>query len=269
MFSYSQPTSIKTFISTLAVWHSSSFFNHLHSVFFLRVFQTHFQAAFSVLSRTSTHTVPSVLPAPTPQLPPAFFNSSVSQLNSLDSFSGGGHGTTTLDTLDDLLTSQGLDALDNFSSGIRGEAGAPDLGLTSAVMDSLDDLDSLDDFLDTAPSAAATDKVNESKTELDAGEKSLDDLLDELDPVEMVSVPVRLGGDVLKIGVKAVDKLDSLDVLDSFPSVQRVGAALPAACTGRTDLDSLSGFSSAGDYDLLYYGQSRRHVFFKDVITGN
>lgn len=172
----------------------------------------------------------------------------MSQLNSLDSFSGGGHSTTTLNSLDDLLTSQGLDALDNFSCLSRDEAGAPDLGLTSAVLGSLDDLDCLDDLLDTTPSAAAPDKVNDSKTELDAGEKSLDDLLDELDPVVTVSVPVRLGGEVLKIGVKAVDKLDSLDALDSFPSVERT-----AACTGRTGLDSLSGFSSAGDYDLLYH----------------
>lgn len=185
----------------------------------------------------STHSVPSVLPAPTPQLPPAFFNSSVSQLNSLDSFSAGGHGTT-LDTLDDLLTSPGLDALDNFSSGIRAEAGAPDLGPTSAAMDSLDDLDCLDDLLDT-PTSAATDRVNKPRTEMGAEEKSLD----ELDPVH--SVPVRLGGDVLKVGVKAVDKLDSLDALDSFPSAR---AALPAASTGRAGLGSLSGFSSAGDY---------------------
>lgn len=199
--------------------------------------------------------VSSALPAPTPQLPPAFFSSSVSQLNSLDSFLGVGHSTTTLDTLDDLLTSQGLDALGNFSSGISGGAGALDSGVTSVTMDALDDLDFLDDFLDTTPSAAATDEVNESKTKLDTGKKSLDDLLDELDPLETVSDLVGLSGDVLTTGVKAVDQLDSLDALDSFTSVEHVGAALPTVSIGRTGLGSLSY--------LLYYRQSRISVTSK------
>ncbi|AWP18587.1 putative zinc finger CCCH domain-containing protein 7B-like [Scophthalmus maximus] len=139
--------------------------------------ETHIQKEFSVPSRTSTRTqtVPSVLPAPTPQLPPAFFNSAVSQLNSLDSFSGGGHSTTTaaLDTLDNLLTSQGLGALDNCS-GVEGSAAAPSLRVTSAVLKTLNGLDSLDDLLDTTPaSVAATEEVNESKIKLDM--ESLDD----------------------------------------------------------------------------------------------
>ncbi|XP_071330413.1 zinc finger CCCH domain-containing protein 7B-like [Trachinotus anak] len=209
--------------------------------------ETCVQAAFSVPSRTSTcaHTVPPVLPAPTPQLPPAFFTSAVSQLNSLDSFSGGEHSTRTaaLDSLDDLLTSQNLDALDNFP-GVGGGAGTTNLRLTSAALDTLDGLDSLDDFLDTTPSAAATEEVNESKTELDTGEKSLDDLLDELDTLETVSDPGGQCGDVPMTGVKAVDQLDSLDALDSFPSVE--GAALPAVSIWGTGLDSLSDFSSTG-----------------------
>uniref|UniRef100_A0A4W6DF91 Zinc finger CCCH-type containing 7B n=1 Tax=Lates calcarifer TaxID=8187 RepID=A0A4W6DF91_LATCA len=88
---------------------------------------------------TCAQIVPSVLPAPTPQLPPAFFNSALSQLNSLDSFSGGGHSTASaaLDTLDDLLTSPGLDALDNFS-GIGSGSDALNLGQTSVVLDALD-----------------------------------------------------------------------------------------------------------------------------------
>ncbi|XP_040917569.1 zinc finger CCCH domain-containing protein 7B-like [Toxotes jaculatrix] len=207
------------------------------------------KAAFSVPSRTSTsaHIVPLVLPAPTPQLPPAFFNSAISQLNSLDSFSDVGHSTTTaaLDSLDDLLTSQNLDALDNFS-GTKGGAGAPNLGQTSAVLDTLDGLDSLDDFLDTTPSAAAVVEVIKSKTELESVEKSLDDLLDELDPLETVSDPAGQNGDVPTIGVKAVDQLDSLDVLDSFPSVEGVRAALPTVSIGGTGLDSLSDFNSTG-----------------------
>ncbi|XP_056258062.1 zinc finger CCCH-type containing 7Ba isoform X1 [Seriola aureovittata] len=206
--------------------------------------ETCIQAPFSPPSRTSTsaHTVPSVLPDPTPQLPPAFFISAVSQLNSLDSFPGGEQSTTTaaLDTLDDLLTSQSLHALDNFS-GVGGGAGTPNLGLTSAALDTLDGLDSLDDFLDTTPSAAAAEEVNESKTELETEEKSLDDLLDELDTLETVSDPAGQCGDVPTVGAKAVTQLDSLDALDSFPSV-----TLPAVSVGGTGLDSLSDFSSIG-----------------------
>ncbi|XP_070838208.1 zinc finger CCCH domain-containing protein 7B-like [Chaetodon trifascialis] len=178
------------------------------------------QAAFSAPSRTSTctHSAPSVLPPPTPQLPPAFFSSAVSQLNSLDSFSAGCHGTTTatLNALDDLSTS-----------------GTPNLGPTSMALDALDDLDCLDDFSDLTPNAAAA--VSESKTELDAGEKSLDDLLDELDPL-----------DVSKPGVRAVEQLDSLDVLDSFTSEEGTVAATPVVSIGGTGLDSLSSFSSMG-----------------------
>ncbi|GAA6215588.1 zinc finger CCCH domain-containing protein 7B-like [Lates japonicus] len=210
--------------------------------------ENHIQAAYSVPHMTSTcaQIVPSVLPAPTPQLPPAFFNSALSQLNSLDSFSGGGHSTASaLDTLDDLLTSPALDALDNFS-GIGSGSDAPNLGQTSAVLDSLDGLDSLDDFLDTTPNAAVTEEVNESKTELDVGEKSLDDLLDELDPLEPVSDPGGQGGNVPAIVVRTMDQLDCLDVLDSFPSVKGVGAALAAVSIRGTGLDSLSDFSSTG-----------------------
>ncbi|XP_026179943.1 zinc finger CCCH domain-containing protein 7B-like isoform X2 [Mastacembelus armatus] len=202
--------------------------------------QEHPEAAFSVPSSTctSTHTVPSVLPTPKPQLPPAFFNSAVSQLNSLDSFSGGEHSSTTatLDSLDDLMTPQGLDALDNFSSGNGGSTVVPNVGL-----DTLDGLDSLDDILESTPSAAATQEVHESRAELGAGEKSLDD---ELDSLELVSDLGGHGNDVPKTGVKAVDQLDSLDALDSFPSV--LTAALPGVSLGGTGLDSLSDFCTAG-----------------------
>ncbi|XP_056263290.1 zinc finger CCCH domain-containing protein 7B-like isoform X2 [Pseudoliparis swirei] len=176
---------------------------------------------FSIARRTSTcdRAVPSALPAPTPQLPPAFFSSAVSQLNSLDSFSGGGTTTGTLNALDDLWT-----------AGIGGGAGATNLALTS---ESLDGLDSLDDFLDTTQTQANAD--------VDAGGKSLDDLLDELDPLEAVSHPGGQGGDGPQTGV-----LDSLDALDSFPSVEAVAAALPAVSFGATSLDTLSDFSATG-----------------------
>ncbi|XP_044038473.1 zinc finger CCCH domain-containing protein 7B-like isoform X2 [Siniperca chuatsi] len=201
--------------------------------------EAHTQAVFPVpsTSSTCTHTVPFVLPAPTPQLPPAFFSSTVSQLNSLDSFLGGGRSTTTAT----------LDALDDLSTSGIGGAGAPNLELTSVALDDLDGLDSLDDFLDTTPSAAAAE--NDSKVELDAGEKSLDDLLDELDPLETVSDPGGQSGDVPKLGVKAVDLADSLDALDLFPSDKGVGAVFPAISFGGTGLDLLSDFSSTGNTD--------------------
>ncbi|XP_035510919.1 zinc finger CCCH-type containing 7Ba [Morone saxatilis] len=197
--------------------------------------ETQTQAAFSVPSKksTCTRTVPSILPAPTPQLPPAFFSSTVSQLNSLDFFSGGGHSTTTvtLDALDDLST-----------SGIG--VGAPNLALTSVALDALDGLDSLDDFLDANPSDAAAE--NRSKTELEAGEKSLDDLLDELDPMEAVSDPGGLSGDGSKLGVTSVNQLDSLDALDPFPSV-KAPAAFPPISFGATGLGLRPDFSSTGN----------------------
>uniref|UniRef100_A0A672Z877 Zinc finger CCCH domain-containing protein 7B-like n=1 Tax=Sphaeramia orbicularis TaxID=375764 RepID=A0A672Z877_9TELE len=125
---------------------------------FFHLFQTPLHAAFSVPILTSPRkaTAPSVLPAPTPQLPPAFFNSPVSQLNSLDIFLDSGGGTSTLDVLDDLSTTHGLDALDDFPSGVRGSTDSPNR-LTPT-------LDDLDDLLDTIPNTTETPK---STTELD------------------------------------------------------------------------------------------------------
>uniref|UniRef100_A0A8C9T577 Zinc finger CCCH-type containing 7B n=1 Tax=Scleropages formosus TaxID=113540 RepID=A0A8C9T577_SCLFO len=60
----------------------------------------------------------SFLPAPSPQLPPAFFNSAVSVLNSLDTFSPRGSGdssTKALDALDDFIPGPG---------GVNGPAGS-------------------------------------------------------------------------------------------------------------------------------------------------
>lgn len=114
------------------------------------------------------------------------------------------------------------------------------------ALDTLDGLDSLDDFSDTTPSAAAA-ALNESTAELEAGEKSLDDLLDELSPLETVPDPGGRSCDVPKLCVKAVDQLDSLDALDSFPSVDGVVAALPVVSIGGAGLDSLSDFGSTGN----------------------
>ncbi|KAG9343096.1 hypothetical protein JZ751_015315, partial [Albula glossodonta] len=67
---------------------------------------------------------PTSLPAPSPQLPPAFFSSAVSQLNSLDTFASLGSGDTP---------TQALDALDTFSPGAvtAGKGGTGGGGLDS------------------------------------------------------------------------------------------------------------------------------------------
>lgn len=208
---------------------------------------------------TCTQRGPSVLPAPTPQLPPAFFSSAVNQLNSLDSFSGSGLGTSaaTLDILDDLSTSEK-----------GGVADASNLLLTPTKLDGLDgldSLDSLDDALDKMPRAAAAEEVIEAKTELDVGEKSLDELLDELDPLETLSNPSSQGDHVSKIRNRSMDRLDSLDSLDSFSSIEGVRVVSSAVLVGGSGLDSLSDFNSAGDYDLYlaYY----KGCFFAQTST--
>ncbi|XP_034047100.1 zinc finger CCCH domain-containing protein 7B-like [Thalassophryne amazonica] len=192
--------------------------------------ETLLKTALSDNSTKSTGKCPvsSVLPAPTPQLPPAFFNSAVSQLNSLDTFSGGESSTPE-------STLKALDALDSFSDFRGGVAAAP-LELASAALDSLDGLDSLDDFLDTTPSADTTLEMNDSQTKVKPEEKSLDDLLDELDVLE----PSGLSAP--KPNQSPVDRLDTLDALDVFPSCVSK-TFLPA---GKRSLDSLSKFNSDG-----------------------
>ncbi|XP_029997617.1 zinc finger CCCH domain-containing protein 7B-like isoform X2 [Sphaeramia orbicularis] len=187
--------------------------------------QTPLHAAFSVPILTSPRkaTAPSVLPAPTPQLPPAFFNSPVSQLNSLDIFLDSGGGTSTLDVLDDLSTTHGLDALDDFPSGVRGSTDSPNR-LTPT-------LDDLDDLLDTIPNTTETPK---STTELDPKREYHVDSLETFPNLRPQS------GDVSKTSVNTVNYLDSLDSLDSFSSVE--GAALSAISA----VDSVNDFPLAG-----------------------
>lgn len=198
------------------------FFSHvLTQISFSLFFQV--STAFSVPNRTSpcTQIVPSVLPPPTPRLPPAFFSSAVSQLDSLDFFSGSSTTSVTLDALDNLSPSE---------SGCTSN-------LTPVVLDSLDDL------LDKAAAA-------QNRTEVDAGEKSLG-WLDELDRLNAVTDLGGLSAVAPKPGVKAVEQLVSLDTLDSFPAVEDVVVPLPAGPLRGSDLDLLSNFNSTGYYDLL------------------
>ncbi|XP_028268377.1 zinc finger CCCH domain-containing protein 7B-like [Parambassis ranga] len=192
------------------------------------------EAAFPDRTSPPAHMAPPILPAPTPLLPPAFFSSVVSQLNSLDSFSGDGltSSASTLDVLDDLST-----------PAVSGGAQAPNSVLTST---GLDTLDGLDDFLDVTPSAAAAAlEVNERNPE-NGGEMCLDEL-DELDSLVSVCHPGAEIGD--KVGLKALEQLDSLDTLDSFPSVEAAGPT--AATVGGAGLDSLSDFNTNGFSDSV------------------
>ncbi|XP_072568115.1 zinc finger CCCH domain-containing protein 7B isoform X1 [Paramormyrops kingsleyae] len=70
-------------------------------------------------------TYPASLPAPSPQLPPAFFTSAVNTLNALDSFSSLGSGDTPV---------QVLDTLDSFTPGLSA------LGTGAAEAGGLDSL---------------------------------------------------------------------------------------------------------------------------------
>ncbi|XP_031690138.1 zinc finger CCCH domain-containing protein 7B [Oncorhynchus kisutch] len=98
---------------------------------------------------------PSRLPAPSPRLPPAFFNSAISQLNSLDTFPGmgGGDALGALKSLDGLDALDSLDTLNNLDtlSGLGGgDAPAPTTALYS-----LDALDALDSFYPLGGAIAA------------------------------------------------------------------------------------------------------------------
>ncbi|KAM6965983.1 zinc finger CCCH domain-containing protein 7B-like [Tautogolabrus adspersus] len=195
--------------------------------------QTETEAVSCVPIRTSSYSVPLVLPAPTPQLPPAFFNSAIqSALSSLDSFSGGPCCVrpSTLDALDDLS-----------SSGLTGGPGASNVAPPSVGLDALDGLDSLDEILDKPLSPAA-----ESKSTSTEG-RSLDGSLDELDALQTASGP---GGPSVDVGLNPVEQLDSLDALDLFPSVEGVVSTLPGVSFGGTGLDSLSEFVSTETSDL-------------------
>ncbi|RVE69224.1 hypothetical protein OJAV_G00075410 [Oryzias javanicus] len=190
------------------------------------------EAAFSFPLRTSTstHTLPPVLPAPTPQLPPAFFSSAISQLNSLDSFTKdeSSSSVAALDLLDDLGTSSG-----DASSVRRAPKG----------LDALDCLDSLDN-------GVSPEEVREPITELDTDERGLDDLLDELNTQETLFDPSGLSGDAPKFSSKVLDQLDPLDALDSFPALESIGAASAPVPHDGGVLDSLSDFGSNGFPEL-------------------
>lgn len=137
------------------------------------------------------------------------FSSPDRPLSSLDPISDATPRTATLDALDDLSTP---------ATG----GGATSLG----ALDALDGLDSLDEFPDMTPSVTvlAADE-NESKSELDEREKSVDELLGELYLDEFNG---NIGG------VRTVEHFGSLDALDSFPSEEGVVAPLPAVPFGET-----------------------------------
>lgn len=158
------------------------------------------------------HRVTAVLPHPTPHLPPAFFNTSEETLDSLDFFTDASPAGETLDALDDLLSSE-----------IRHSASPQNSGLACMRLDTLDSLDSLDDFSVTSQTLGI-----EKKNDWNMGGI----LLDDLDPLEH-NIDHQEGRNTQK---PVENEQDSLDVLDTFPSME--GLAAP--------LDSLSQFDSTG-----------------------
>ncbi|XP_061158836.1 zinc finger CCCH domain-containing protein 7B-like isoform X1 [Syngnathus typhle] len=151
-----------------------------------------------------------LLPASRPQLPPAFFCSSMTQFNPKSSLSFGGHNS--LDALDDLSAPQGPHSSDNLPGG------GDDMRLKS--------LDSLDDLL-MATACGVAPKATQPKTNLKELDNSFDDLLDKYQPARLTCDPSA--------------QLDSLDSLDSFPARNSVPVRPPKG----TNLDSLSNFSSS------------------------
>lgn len=172
------------------------------------VFQVHHQ-----VTSDPKPVVTPALPRPTPQLPLAFFNSAEMTLDSLDYFTDASPSGETLDALDDLLSSE-----------IGQSPSSRNSGLTCTRLDVLDSLDSLDEISDRSQRAAA-----ESRTDWDVGGGKLD----ELDLLQSAADQAHLRRKTQKPVVK---ELDSLDVLDTFPSAD--GLAAP--------LDSISQFSSTG-----------------------
>lgn len=145
-------------------------------------------------------------------LPPAFI-SPEQPLDSLDFFTETSPTGETLDALDDLLSSE-----------IGCSASPRNSGLACMRLDALDSLDSLDDFSESSQRPAT-----ESKPDWNVGGNSLDDL----DPLEH---HIDQGDLRRNVQEPVVNHLDSLDDLDTFPSVEGVAAPL----------DSIFQFNSPG-----------------------
>lgn len=173
----------------------------------------------------SPHIVPSALPDPTPQLPPAFFNSFGSQLNSFNSFLGSG-SMATLDALDDVSASANLCALDTPSGIVYGTEASK--VVPPLTQNSLDDLDSLDDL-----SSSNATPVQEAPKANPSSEKSIEQALEIQHEF------------ATNTGLNTVDCLDSLDAFDTFPSVENVAAKVGAG------LNSLSDFQLNGELNCL------------------
>lgn len=177
----------------------------------------------------SSYTIPSALPEPTPQLSPAFFSSTRSQLKNLNCFLGSDSMVSSLDALDDVSTSANLCALDAPSRILYGTV-ASKVG-PPMTQNSLDDLDSLDDLL-----SLNTTIGQEAPKANPSCEKSIEQTLE----IQHEFATNSLSSDT---GLKAVDCLDSLDALDRFPSMGNVAATVGAR------LDSLSDFKLNGKSD--------------------
>lgn len=177
----------------------------------------------------SPHSVPSALPDPTPQLPPAFFSSAGSLLNSVSSYLAGGSMASTFDTLDDVSSSANTCAFDAPSSILHGTVASK----VSPPMpqNSLEDLDSLDDLLVSNTASVEAPKAKSNST------KPIEQALE----IQHESVTNGFNNDTV---INAAECLDSLDALDMFPSVENNVATVGAG------LDSLSDFNLNGESDF-------------------
>ncbi|KAJ7992594.1 hypothetical protein DPEC_G00280310 [Dallia pectoralis] len=117
--------------------------------------------------------------APIARLPLAFFNSAVSQLNSLDSFPGVG----SMGTLDSLYTLNTMDAISGLGTG--------DTLAPNTVLDSLDALDALDSFSPLEGTLSAKPVV------VVVGGNGLDSL-SEFDLPDVISSPKKSNHTVVK-----------------------------------------------------------------------
>ncbi|XP_020782908.1 zinc finger CCCH domain-containing protein 7B-like [Boleophthalmus pectinirostris] len=185
--------------------------------------ETHLQA-FSIpgVETPSKHAVPPVLPAPTPQLPPAFFSSAGSQLNCLDSFAASGSMVSTLDALDDVSTSHNLDQPHLILYGT-----AASNAVLTTTQNSLNDLDSLDDLLPSETTTAEEASISNNEIQ-----KYIKEALD----MPHKHAATGFSGEKGLNALDSLDSLDALDALDTFSSTENMAAEVGAG------LDALSDF---------------------------
>ncbi|KAM6957861.1 zinc finger CCCH domain-containing protein 7B-like [Aplochiton taeniatus] len=239
--------------------------------------KTHVQSAFSIKPSTFKpihRQFPTALPAPSPQLPPAFFIPAVNLVDSPNTFRGLGGGdaaassrrptATPLDALDPLGSLDSLDALDPLGS----LDSLDDLDLFPAGGESTDasdvtldkELDSLAPFeylhvTDTTdPRAGAAGGGKAARAAFAAAKRS-DALADPrhfLNSIGLLPGPAvgEAAATFSAAGSDDLDTLDSLDDLGTLPLLKGATAAVPMVKVGGEGLDTLSDFTPPGQKSI-------------------